>query len=241
MVPAAQEFQFENFQQQPFQPARIDEQPVRKHQHESQFQEIAGQRDSHQAARKHSGRGRNVEKFRRADDQYQQREHHDEIEFVEERGEHYDRRAAPDADPFFVDVDDRDAGAPDGRRRDRRRELPQHDDPERLPPRKLVVAEDADTDDVADVAAEHEHHGHNEPEHHVPRESDSGKHLDVEVFPQHVPYRPQSDEDRIESVRKPYLAQRAFRRMLRLRGIFGSVVHCLFTGCPGLFRTVPFY
>ena len=57
MVPAAQEFQFENFQQQPFQPARIDEQPVRKHQHESQFQEIAGQRDSHQAARKHSGRG----------------------------------------------------------------------------------------------------------------------------------------------------------------------------------------
>lgn len=82
MIPSPEKAYPEYFQNQPFQPARIDEQAVGKNQHVSQLQKVPGQRDAHQPPRNGPG---DIEKLRPADDQHEQRKHHDEIDLVEKR------------------------------------------------------------------------------------------------------------------------------------------------------------
>ena len=102
-----------------------------------------------------------------------------------------------------MDVDDRNAGSAYGRWGDGRGKLPKHDDAKSLIPRELIVAQDTDPDDVADVSAEHEQYGHKEPEHRMPRKRDSGKNLLVEILPEHVAYDAESDQNRVDGIGYP--------------------------------------
>ena len=102
-----------------------------------------------------------------------------------------------------MDVNDRNAGSAYGRWGDGRGKLPKHDDAKSLIPRELIVAQDADPDDVADVSAEHEQYGHKEPEHRMPCKGYSGKNLLVKILPEHVAYDTESDQDRIDRIGYP--------------------------------------
>ena len=151
------------------------------------------------------------------DEKHQQREHDDEIDLVEKRGQHNDGRTAAETDALLVHVNDRHAGTSDGRRGDGRCELPEHDNPERLQPRELSPAQHPDADDVADITPEHEKHRETEPSDRRPRETDIGEHFGIEIPPEHPSHYGQPDQDRIDRIADLNLAERPSTGLFLIR------------------------
>ena len=189
--PPPQPGQRKKTHKEPLQPPGVEEEAVAQQEQVGEFQPVADGGEEHELVAH-----RPAEEAVAADDEKDDRKEQGEVELVEKRGEHHDRCAPADGHALFVDEDDRDAGSADGRGGHGGGELPQHGDPKGLSPAEVVAAEEAQADDVAEVATGHEHKGDQHEQQGAPGETDRFEYGGVELAPDHPRHPPEPQYDR---------------------------------------------